>query len=420
MTLFQAFTTTVELTTFEDIRKALFNPDLSRTFDTRDYSHGNIRDGVVSTSHGAVHRARRRIENTQFRPDKLRLYEQTLFPAVMDGLLDQLLVGDDVDLFKAGEILASVLAARRAGVDVDDTDIEELARIVEFVDVFSQGSAILDTRYPEAIRQLVYDAYLRFERDYVRSARELRQSLLDQHARGEIGADDLTNDILTVLLQHRADPAQDFGDEGRIVREVATYLQGGTHTSAQVLSHSIDLLFAASRGDPAILDHTAGDRLFAQRVVHETLRLRPTTPKIRRRTVADTTVAGRFVPKDSLVLLDAVSGNRDPGVFGPDADRFDPDRHIESGVPRWGLSFGVGAHLCPGRTVAGGLPVPDAGLDDGHLYGLVALMVQEIMRRGVVPHPTRRPELDHRTDRTTRWAHYWVQVGTPRTAGTVS
>lgn len=416
MTLLDTFTTTVELTAYDEIREALFNPNLSRTFDTRDYAHGNIRDGVVSIAHGATHRARRRIENTQFRPDKLSLYERTLFPQVMDDLFDEFLVGDEVDLFTIGEMLASVLAARRAGIDVDESDRAELRRLVEFVDVFSQGSAILDVRDPDAIRKLVYETYVRFERDYVRPATERREALLARHRNGELGDDELTHDILTVLLQHRMDPAVEL-DDGRIVREVATYLQGGTHTSAQVLAHSVDLLFAASLDDPSILDRVADDRLFAQRAVHETLRLRPTTPRIRRRLVADTTLAGRFLPKDSLVILDTVRGNRDPAVFGPDADRFDPDRRIGGGVARWGLSFGLGAHLCPGRTVAGGLPVPDDFQDDGdRLYGLVALMVQAVMRRGVIPHPSRRPELDQRTDRTTRWAHYWVAVGSPRGA----
>ena len=71
-----------------DIRAALFDPNLSRSFDKRSYEQGNIRDGVVSIAHGAMHRARRRVENTQFRADVLRLYERELFPKVMNTLLD--------------------------------------------------------------------------------------------------------------------------------------------------------------------------------------------------------------------------------------------------------------------------------------------------------------------------------------------
>lgn len=415
MTLLESFTSTVELTSYEEIRQALFSADLSRAFDTRNYEDGNIRQGIVSTAHGPVHRARRRVENTQFRPDKLRLYEQSLFPAVLSDLLDVLLVGDEVDLYVIGEMLASVLAARRAGLDLQERNLDDLHEMVEFVDIFSQGAAILDSKDPAAVRARVYAGYERFERDYVRPAWVRRQALLDARARGEIGDDELTHDILTALLQHRADPSLELGDDKRIVREVATYLQGGTHTNGQVLVNATDLLFEALPGAPDILDRVATDRLFAQRVVHETLRLRPTTPKIRRRTVADVTIGGRLIPRDSLVIIDVVRGNQDPALFGAAPERFDPDRTVDPAVPRWGFSFGAGEHICPGRTVGGGFPVPEHGEPDGeHLYGLVALMLQELMRRGIRPLTGREQERDTRTERFTRWAHFWVGIGSPR------
>lgn len=418
-TQFESFASTVELTGYEEIREALFNPNLSRTFDTRSYAAGNIRDGIVSIQHGAVHRARRRVENTQFRPDILRLYEQALFPAVMNDLLDVLLASDPVDLYLVGEMLASVLACRRAGLDIRERDLDELTTIVDLVDAFSQGAAILDAKDPDAVRARVYAAYDRFERDYVAPARARRERLLDEHARGSIGDEDLPHDILTALLRHRSDPSIELEDDGRIVREVATYLQGGTHTNGQTLVNAIDLLFDAETSTPGMLDRVATDRLLAQRVVHETLRLRPTTPKIRRRTVAETTIAGRTIPADALIILDVVRGNQDPGLFGTDPDRFDPDRIIDPNVPRWGLSFGAGAHICPGRSVGGGFPVPDDGADDDHIHGLVALMLQELLGRGIEPVPGRPPERDTRTERFTRWAHYWVRVGSPRGAAAV-
>lgn len=419
MTLLETFTSIVELTTYAEVREALFHPNLSRAFDTRSYHDGNIRDGIVSIQHGAVHRARRRVENSQFRNEVLKLYERTLFPAVMNDLLDVLLAADEGDLYAIGEILASVLACRRAGLDIRERDLDELAVIVEFVDIFSQGAAILDSKDPAAVRARVYDAYERFERDYVRPAWARRQAMLDARARGEIGDDDLTHDILTALLQHRADPALELGDEKRIVREVATYLQGGTHTNGQVLVNAVDLLFEALPGQPDILDRVADDLLLAQRVVHETLRLRPTTPKIRRRTQGDASIAGRHIPADTLVVLDIVKGNQDPSLFGAEPERFNPDRAVDPSVARWGLSFGAGAHICPGRSVGGGFPVPaDLEADDDHLYGLVALMLRELMRRGVQPIPGREQERDTRTERFTRWRHYWIGIGAPRATAT--
>jgi cytochrome P450 len=416
--LLTTFTATIQLDRYEDIRAALFNPSLSRTFDSRSYADGNIREGVVSITHGPVHRARRRIENTQFRPDVLKLYERDLFPKVLDELLDVLLDAEEVDIFPVGELLSVVLAARRAGIDADAASMDQLRTLVYYVDVFSQGSAILDAKDPEGVRAEVYRVYEEFERDWVRPSWERRAALIARHRAGELGADELPHDILTVLLLHRDDPKLGLEDDGRIVREVATYLQGGTHTSAQTLVNALDLLFEAEQATTGILDRVADDLLFAQRVIHETLRLRPTTPKIRRRAEADTEIAGRAVPKDAVVILDAVAGNRDPALFGEDADGFNPDRTVDPSVPRWGLSFGAGAHQCPGRSVGGGFPVPpDFTVDDDHIYGLVALEIQAVCQRGILPDRTREPERDTRTERFTRWAHYPVRFEARRTAG---
>src|SRR5712691_13537450 len=108
--LLTTYTATIVFDRYEDIRAALFDPNLSRSFDKRSYEKGNIRSGIVSIAHGAMHRARRRLENTQFRAEVLRLYERELFPKVMDDLLDRLIVADRVDLYPIGETLSVVLA----------------------------------------------------------------------------------------------------------------------------------------------------------------------------------------------------------------------------------------------------------------------------------------------------------------------
>ncbi len=132
-------------------------------------------------------------------------------------------------------------------------------------------------------------------------------------------------------------------------------------------------------------------------------------------------MAGRPIPKGAIVVLDVATANRDSSLFGPNADKFDPDRSIQPDVPRWGLSFGAGPHQCPGRLVAGGLPVPDDGITgDDHLFGLVAHMLQEIVRRGVAPDPTRSPQRDDRTERFTRWRSYPVVFRAPSPVGSMS
>ena len=408
--LLTEFTETIELDRYEDIRAALFDPNLSRSFDKRSYEDGNIRSGIVSIAHGATHRARRRVENTQFRADVLRLYERDLFPKVMNDLLDVLIDRERVDLFPIGEMLSVVLAARRAGIEYDASSLDDLRTLVRHVDAFSQGAAILDAKDPEAVRALVRAAYAEFERDFVRPAAATRAALIERLRRDDITEDDLPHDILTVLLLHREHPQMELDDDARVAREVATYLQGGTHTSAQTLVNAFDLVFATGDELVRIIDRIAGDTLFAQRVVQETLRLRPTTPKMKRRAEADTEIAGRRVPKDPLLVFDIVAANQDPRLFGEHPDRFDPDRTIDASVQRWGLSFGGGPHQCPGRAVGGGFPVPaDFHADDDHVFGLVALELQAVARRGVRPDPSAAPERDLRTARFTRWLHYPVR-----------
>lgn len=407
--LLTAHPVTIVVDGYDDIRAALFDPQLSRTFDRRSYAEGNIRDGIVSISHGAMHRARRRVENTMFRAEVLRLYERDLFPRVMADLLDVLIDAEEVDLFPIGELLSVVLAARRAGVDHDAASLDQLRTLVRYVDVFSQGAAILDAKDPDAVRALVRATYEEFERDFVRPSWARRAELIERSRRGEMTEDALPQDILTALLLHRADPAMELADEGRVVREVATYLQGGTHTSAQTLVNSLDLVFTSA--EPlATIERVAAETLFAQRVILETLRLRPQTPKVKRRAERETEIAGARIPKDALVVLDVERANRDPKLFGERPDEFDPDRTIDPAVNRWGLSFGAGPHQCPGRAVGGGFPVPGSfEVDDDHVHGLVALELQAVARRGVRPDPDRLSARDTRTARSNRWSHYWVR-----------
>jgi cytochrome P450 len=395
--------------TYEAIREALFDKDLSRTFDRRSWDEGNIRDGVVSIQHGAVHRARRRVENTQFRPDRMRLYERELFPGVLEAWVPRLIVDGRANLFHMGEMLSVVLAAKRAGLDHDPDSMEELELLVHYVDVFSQGAAILDAKDPEAVRTLYRATMQEFGEGIVARSRVPREAAIARFRAGEIGEDELPHDILTVLLLHRDDPALEL-DEGRLVREVSTYLQGGTHTASQTLVNFFDLWWAYAEAHPGAWQRLVTDTAFAQRCMHETLRLRPTTPKIKRHAEADTVVAGVAIPAGSTVVLDAIKGNREPALFGADPDAFDPDRAVDPSVARWGLSFGAGPHQCPGRSVAGGFPAPapDELPDPEHIFGLAPLMFQAVAARGPRPDPDNPPTRDDRTERFTRWATYPV------------
>lgn len=400
------------LSSFEDIRSALFNKDLSRSFDKRSFEEGNLRAGVVSIMHGQPHRNRRRIENSQFRVDELAVYEGSLFPPVLQAMLEKEIAAGESDLFHFGEIVSVVLAAKRAGFDVDVTDDVTVERLVGYVDAFSQLSAILDAVDPEGVKAKALSALESFRDEFGYPSLRRRIGLAEEVASGQLDESDLPHDILMNLARHRDDLSMEFADDFNVIREAATYLQGGTHTSSVTLVNAVDLLIENRAARPDDWGRAKSDLAFCQRVIHETLRLRPTTPRARRLAEAATRVSGLEIPEGGVVLLDLVSANRDASVFGADADVFNPDRVLDAKVPRWGHSFGAGPHICPGRAVAGGLPQDgqDSRMQE-HLFGLTALMLQRTVQADPVTHPSKPRERDTTTERYTRWKHYWVQFG---------
>jgi cytochrome P450 len=411
----QTASDSVSFDDFEDIRRALYHPALSRTLDRRSFEEGNPRAGILSLQHGDVHRQRRRFENALFRRQALIEYEQALFPAILTGLLDREAVGA-VDLFPLAGSITVVLAARRAGVDHDGS-AEQLADLFEHVKVIAQAAAIHDiVGDKEAVQAEALAVLENFDRVYVTPSRRRREALLD-------AGEDLPYDLLSEALANLRAGDDMFADHALLVREVALFLHGGSHTSAQTVCNVFWFLLGLDGAGPRTewLQRVAAGRLDAQKAVHETLRLIPTTPEFKRYAEEDGEVAGCPVHRGTKVALDARTANRDPELFGERPDEFDPDRHVRDDVPLWGHSFGAGPHICIGRSVAGGLPLTGAmlraGVPESHLYGLIALMVQEIAARGVHSDPDRAPERDDRTSRGSRWMRFPVlfpTTGAPR------
>jgi cytochrome P450 len=395
------------------IREALFNPNLSRTFDKATFAEGNIRERVVSVSHGNDHRQRRRLENSIFRRERLHQFERDLFPVVVDELLPMLIEGGRADLLEVGEILSVVLAARRAGIDHPRGDVAALKELVHYVLAFSQGSSILDTvGSTENVRDEVRQALADFDERYFTASYERRLALLAEGGDEDISAE---TDVLTLLLRHRDEPGLGL-DRALILRETATYLQAGTHTSGQTLVNFFALFIPYAEAHEDAWERLCTDRFYAQRCVQETIRIRPTTPRIKRLAEDDTQVGDTPVPRGSVVVLDVYEANIDPSIWGPNAAEFDPEREVPEGHQPWGLSFGAGPHICIGRTVAAGLPTVSGNVEE-HLTGLVTSEVQAAARLGIAMDPEREARRDDRTVRWTRWSTFPVVFGTRGSGG---
>src|SRR5690606_15609251 len=101
-----------------------------------------------------------------------------------------------------------------------------------------------------------------------------------------------------------------------ILREVAFYLQAGSHSTSDAFTHAADEIFAWRDAHPDRA-HLLDDDVFVQRCVHETFRLHPASPVATRRALEDVELRdGRVIPAHAPVTLDLRAANRDPEVFG--------------------------------------------------------------------------------------------------------
>ena len=152
-------------------------------------------------------------------------------------------------------------------------------------------------------------------------------------------ADDTISDLVRLM---EGDPAATL----RILGFAFTMIAGGNDTATGLLGGAAELLTTYADQRQLLLDRP--DLLPA--AIEEMLRLTSPVQCLARTVTRDTTVHGRRIPEGRRVLLLYGSANRDPQVFGPDADRFDILRGERNRDHH--LAFAIGPHHCLGAAAA--------------------------------------------------------------------
>ncbi len=393
----------VTVQTFADAKDAYRQKELRQAL----YDDGEvIMADVLVNLHGTEHRNRRRVENRSFRRETFELYERELFPAVTEQTLAPYLRAGAVDLVHLGHELMLNLAALTAGVDRPQETAEETGRLYDYTMLFIEGATLAHSTLDKDERRVaIFAALEEWDREFLTPSIARRRAAIAQLAASQIAEADLPKDVLTTLL--RSEGELDLPHEV-IRREVAFLLLAGAHTSATAFVRSIDHILSWVEAHPEDQPKVVGDRLFVQRCIHETVRLNPSSPVGQRWALADVTLkSGLRIPKGGKLVIDLAAVNRDPEVFGPTAEAFDPYRELPPRVGPFGLSFGGGMHVCIGQDLAGGV-VPAEDVDpNAHLYGLVAGAVQRMFNAGVRRDPANPPQRDAATARP-YWGTYPV------------
>ncbi|MFV0643236.1 MAG: cytochrome P450 [Sphingomonadaceae bacterium] len=370
-------TTAERLEQFRDCEAALRNRDLEQAL----YDAGKVvMDGVLLTLHGQDHADRREVEVRVFRRNFFKYYEKQVFPDTLAQTLAPYLDQRGGNLVEIGYRLTVNLTADFAGVDRPLKSVAETADLIRITKKLSEGATMVhSTRDPDELNAEVQQALEELDARFLTPSIMRRRELMERADHGEISRDDLPRDVLTVLLQ--AEHELNF-DEAQRLREIAFYLQAGSHSTANSVVHALEEVLAWAGNDDgrwARLD----DPVFVQHCVHESLRLHPASPEAWRKSTCPVHFESRgTLETGSRVELDLFTANRDKTIFGEDADLFNPDRVVPNGVLRSGLAFGIGLHTCLGRELDGGVVAKPGSAPEICQFGIVPLIVIELLRLG--------------------------------------
>lgn len=182
-------------------------------------------------------------------------------------------------------------------------------------------------------------AALDFEAIVVEQLERLRE-----HGRGE---------PLTVTAQlSRAkveDPSAPGGQRALTEREIVSILKNWTAGDLGSIAACVGVVAHGVASNPHLQEELRArvdEPAFLDRAIDELLRMDSPFLWNRRVTTREAQVSGRIIPAGSKVLLNWTAANRDPRRFAA-PDGFDPLANASNN-----LVYGIGPHVCPGRSLA--------------------------------------------------------------------
>ncbi len=396
---------TIELSDFFTCEAALREPDLKQSL----YDEGALlMDRVLVTLHGEEHRSRRLTEMRVFRRDFFKRFEAEVIPQIFEDVMATQDLDESLDLVDLNYRFMVYLALTFAGVDRQTRSVEELDELIYLLRMFGVAATLgqaKEGRDKEAAKAEVSAALNTFDQKYFQPSAQRRRTMINAVGKGELDADALPMDVLTVLLED----AETLNlDADMLMREVAFYFLASAHTSVHSLGHSIHHLLSWCDDHPDARQALVDDPALVQKFVHESFRLHPSSPIAKRVALAEIAFKdGQVAEAGDTVIINLRRGNRDVSVFGEDAEIFNPDRTVKSGVTHTGVTFGIGMHACLGKNLAAGsAPRADQPLQ----IGTVAWLSHALLKLGIEKDPDDPPQLDQAIERET-WQRYPVRFG---------
>ena len=389
---------TIELTDFRTVEKALKEPELKQSL----YDAGSLlMDRVLVTLHGDEHRQRRLTEMRVFRRDFFKHYEQSVLPDLYREVIANF---DGTNLVDLNYHFMVYLALTFAGVDRQSGTKEELQTLIHLLRMFGVAATLGQAKDQSGVEEAkaeVTAALKQFEADFFNPSVARRQELI----KSQTEEDDLPMDVLTVLLQDEEDLKL---GSNMMMRETGFFFLASAHTSVHSLGHAVSHLLEWCEHNPEERAKLEADPFLVQRFIHESFRLHPSSPVAKRTALANVEfLDGQVANEGDTVIINLRQANRDPDVFGGDAEDFNPYRALNPGISETGVTFGIGMHACLGKFLAAG-QLPIAGREvtaQDHQFGTVAWLCHQLLRQGIKRDHSQPAELDQSIERET-WLTY--------------
>lgn len=180
-------------------------------------------------------------------------------------------------------------------------------------------------------------------------------------------------DLLGLMLHEAHSVTGEKLDLENVRHQILTFLVAGHETTSGALSFALYYLAthpqvraraqaeadAILGPDPGVLPtfEQVPKLRYIRRVLDESLRLWPTAPGYGRSPFEPTVIGGRWrMTPDDLAIVHLPMLHRDPEVWGPDPERFDPDNflpeRVRARLPHAYKPFGTGERACIGRQFA--------------------------------------------------------------------
>ena len=383
---------------YRDAEQTLRLPDLHQALYDADTV---FLPRTVVCLHGEEHQKKKRIFSGVFNRRFFRHYQNHVFPKAVRETMDPVIAAGRGDMAQFAYRVLINLTADSAGIDRRHTE-EDTDRLLQLLGKLGHAPTMGQLTDPSAREKLLgelEEALAAFREEFFEPSLARRREIVARHEAGEIDRADLPTDAITAQLLHS--PTDEDLPYDERMKDAAFFILAGAFTTANVLMNMVNNALDWFEERPEDRRRLLDDPILMQTFIWENVRLHPASPITKRRALCPMSLPdGYEAASDDYVTIDLTKANRNPELFGADAEAFNPHRELPENLPLHGLSFGGGAHVCLGKLLAVGARITEDNKDAEETeVGTIALVMQELLRHGVARDPERAPKIDESTSR---------------------